>query len=230
MSYIMTAPPTPARDLRVAVVEDQPLYRQMLSMLLASIDGLTVTAEYDSVESAGALDARTIDVALLDLRLGDGDGMTLGRELRRRNPRVGVVLLSSSDAIHVLLDVPRNEAGGWGYLSKTSSLTAPALVYAIRAVAEGRNILDPAIRARREIRQQSPLIRLSARQREVLGLVAEGLTNAAIASQLGLSPRSVDAHLNAIYSLLDIHSSADRNPRVEAVRAYLAHTAPASDI
>ena len=201
----MTAPPPTVADLRVAVVEDQPLYRQMLAMLLASVDGLTVVAEY-----------------------GDGDGMTLGRELRRRNPRLGVLLLSASDAIHVLLDVPRNEAGGWGYLSKTSSLSGPALIYAIRAVAEGRNILDPAIRARREIRSQSPLSRLSARQREVLGLVAEGLTNAAIATQLGLSPRSVDAHLNATYAVLDIHSSPDRNPRVEAVRAYLAHTAPAA--
>ena len=94
----MTAPPPTVADLRVAVVEDQPLYRQMLAMLLASVDGLTVVAEYDSATAAEDLDARSVDVALLDLRLGDGDGMTLGRELRRRNPRLGVLLLSASDA------------------------------------------------------------------------------------------------------------------------------------
>ena len=224
----MTAPAASGRDISVAVVEDQPLYRQMLSMLLASVDGLRVVGEFDSVATARGFDARHADVALLDLRLGDGDGMTLGRELRRRNPHLGVLLLSASDSIHVLLDVPRAEARGWGYLSKTSSLSGPALVYAIRSVAEGRSVLDPAIRARRQVKDQSPLATLSPRQHEVLALVAEGYTSAAIAADLGLSPRSVDAHLNAVYAALGIQALPDRNPRVEAVRAYLAHTAPES--
>jgi len=222
----MTPPQTP-RDIRVAVVEDQPLYRQMLATLIATSDGFAVAGEYETAAAASEADARAIDVALLDLRLGDGDGLTVGRRLRQRNPRMGALLLSASDSTHVLLDIPRPEAQGWGYLSKTSSLSAPALLWAIRAVAEGRNVLDPEIRARREIRQQSPLATLSPRQREVLGLVAEGLTNAAIAEELGLSPRSIDAHLNAVYAELGIQARQDRNPRVEAVRAYLSYTAPA---
>ncbi len=216
-----------SRELSVAIVEDQPLYRQMLSMLISSADGLRVAGEYESVAAAASLDARTIDVALLDLRLGDGDGLSLGRRLRQRNPRIGALLLSASDSTHVLLDIPQPEAHGWGYLSKTSSLSAAALLWAIRAVAEGRTVLDPAIRARREVRAQSPLASLSARQREVLGLVAEGYTNVAIAEELGLSPRSIDAHLNAVYAGLGIQAHQDRNPRVEAVRAYLNYTAPA---
>jgi len=215
--------------VRVGIVEDQPLFRKMLSVLLDATDGLVVAGEYASAaEASQGLDARAVDVALLDLRLGDGDGLTLGRDLRRRNRSLGVLVLSASDSMHVLLEIPRHEAGGWGYLSKTSSLSAPALVFAIRSVAEGRAVLDPAIRAQREVRRQSPLAQLSARQREVLALVADGLTNSAIAVRLGISPRSVDGHLNAAYAGLGLQASPDRNPRVEAVRAYLAHTVPGS--
>ncbi|KXZ60603.1 Oxygen regulatory protein NreC [Microbacterium laevaniformans] len=123
-----------------------------------------------------------------------------------------------------LLEVPGSEAAGWGFLSKNSSLSASALVYAIRAVAAGRTVLDPAIRAQREIRRNSPLTRLSRRQREVVALVADGVTNAAIADRLGISPRSVDAHLNAASGLLGIPARRERNPRGEAVRSYLQHT------
>ena len=136
----------------------------------------------------------------------------------------GILVLSASDSISTLLEVPGSEAAGWGFLSKNSSLSASALVYAIRAVAAGRTVLDPAIRAQREIRRNSPLTRLSRRQREVVALVAEGVTNAAIAARLGISPRSVDTHLNAAYGLLGIPASRERNPRVEAVRSYLQHT------
>lgn len=217
----MTAP-TPI--LNVMVVEDQPLFREMLAVLLAEQAGLRVAAVAHNAERARLADARALDVALLDLRLPDGDGIGLGRELRRRRPGLGVLILSASDSISTLLEVPGAEAAGWGFLSKNSSLSASALVYAIRAVAAGRAVLDPAIRAQREIRRNSPLARLSARQREVVALVAEGLTNAAIAARLGISPRSVDAHLNAAYGVLGIPATRDRNPRVEAVRSYLEHT------
>lgn len=212
--------------LNVMVVEDQPLFREMLAVLLADQNGLRVAAVADSVAGARAVDMRGIHVALLDLRLPDGDGIGLGRDLRRRKPDLGVLVISASDSISTLLEVPGNEAAGWGFLSKNSSLTASALVYAIRAVAAGRAVLDPAIRAQREIRRNSPLSRLSPRQREVVALVAEGLTNAAVATRLGISPRSVDAHLNAAYAALGIPANRDRNPRVEAVRSYLQHTAP----
>lgn len=232
----MRVPPAPAPSLAAAimtgsppildvmVVEDQPLFREMLAVLLSDQNGLHVAAVASSAESARRVDIRTLDVALLDLRLPDGDGIRLGRELRQRRPRLGILVLSASDSISTLLEVPGSEAAGWGFLSKNSSLSASALVYAIRAVAAGRTVLDPAIRAQREVRRNSPLSRLSRRQREVVALVADGLTNAAIADRLGISPRSVDAHLNAAYGLLGIPASRERNPRVEAVRSYLRHT------
>lgn len=227
---IAACPPAPTTmngphpTLGVMVVEDQPLFREMLAVLLSDRNGLRVMAVADSAHRARTLDLRGVDVALLDLRLPDGDGIRLGRELRQRRPGIGILVLSASDSMSTLLEVPGNEAAGWGFLSKNSSLSASALVYAIRAVAAGRAVLDPAIRAQREVRRNSPLSRLSRRQREVVALVAEGFTNAAIADRLGISPRSVDAHLNAAYGLLGIPASRDRNPRVEAVRSYLRHT------
>jgi DNA-binding NarL/FixJ family response regulator len=211
---------------RIMVVEDQPLYRQMLTMLLSGIPDLELVGAYESAADARTVDAAAVDVALLDLHLPDGDGMSVGRALRAANPRIGIVLLSASDQMHTLLELPRAEADGWSYLSKTSSLGAAALLHAIRQSSQGRSVLDPAIRAERDIRADGPLAALSRRQREVLALVADGLTNTAIAERLALSSRSVDAHLAAVYAALGIHADGDRNPRVDAVRAFLAHTAP----
>jgi DNA-binding NarL/FixJ family response regulator len=109
----------------------------MLAVLLADQNGLRVRAVASSTESARHVDVRTLDVALIDLRLPDGDGIRLGRELRLRRPGLGILVLSASDSISTLLDVPGSEAAGWGFLSKNSSLSASALVYAIRAVAAG---------------------------------------------------------------------------------------------
>lgn len=215
------------RAVRVAVVEDQPLYRQMLALLLSSLPDLRVVAVCPDAGSARTqLDAGVLDVVLLDLRLPDGDGMSIGRELRRRNPRLGIVVLSSADSMHALLELADSESSGWSYLSKTSSLSAPALVRAIKQTAQGRMVLDPVLTQQRRARADGPLSAVSPRQFEIIELMAEGLTNAAIAERLSLSRRSVDAHVNALYSTLGIRSTADRNPRVEVVRAYLTHTAP----
>jgi DNA-binding NarL/FixJ family response regulator len=212
--------------LRVAVVEDQPLYRQMLGLLLSGAPGVEVTGVHPNASIALAeIDAARTDVVLLDLRLPDGDGISVGRELRRRSMRIGVVILSSSDSIHALLELTDTEAHGWSYLSKTSSLSAPSLLAAIRATARGHAVLDPALTRDRVPRANSPLASLSPRQREVLALMAEGLTNAAIAEDLGLSRRSVDSHVDAIYTTLGLRSNHAHNPRVDAVRAYLAHSA-----
>lgn len=214
------------KDLRLAVVDDQPLYRQMLTSLLRSVPGVRSVVEASSLAEARLkLRPEELDVAIIDIELGDGDGIELGRELRARAPELAIVLLSAVDAMHRFLRLDRSEARGWSYLSKTSSLSAAALLTAIRATADGRTVLDPALVAARTARRNSPVATLSRRQYEVLTGLASGLTNAAIAERLGIAVRSVDNHVNALYASLGVRSDGSRNPRVEATLQFLQHTA-----
>jgi DNA-binding NarL/FixJ family response regulator len=213
------------RDLRLAVVDDQPLYRQMLTSMLRTVPGVRSVVEASSVaEARERLQPASLDVAILDIELGDGDGIELGRELRAGDPELAVVLLSAVDSMHRFLRLGRAEVRGWSYLSKSSSLSSAALMTAIRATLEGRTVLDPALVAARTARRSSPVDALSRRQYEVLGALASGLTNAAIAERLGIAVRSVDNHVNALYGALGLRSDGSRNPRVEATLLFLEHT------
>ena len=218
----------------MAVVEDQALFRQLLVTGLDAAAGVSVAAAAADVASArrtllheGTDPAvRAIDVAVLDVQLGDGSGIDLGIELRAANPGIGIVLLSATDSLDVLLDLPRTMTHGWSYLSKTSALSLPALLRAIEVSAEGRSVFDPELVARRRPRRGTGLSRLSARQYEVLRLLAEGLSNAGIASRLGLAPRSVDNHIAGIYAELGLASGGVVNPRVAAALRFLDESAP----
>lgn len=207
------------RSVRVLVVEGQPLLRDLLARLIDQQSGMRAVALCDSARTAIEATERAIDVALIGPHVPGGGGVPLGEALRARSSRLGIVVLAAPEA----RDRPAEDAAGWAVLSKNLSLTSPALIYALRSVAAGRRVLDPAIRAESVEWRESPLCRLTARQREVLALVAEGLSNTAIAGRLALSPRSVEAHLRAAYAVLGVGSDSARNARVDAVRAYLAH-------
>lgn len=212
-------------SVRVAIVEDQPLYRQMLQNLLQTVPGFDVRGVAGGVaEAQEVIDASALDVALLDLHLPDGNGLDLGRALQRTNPSLAVLLLSSDDHMHVLLDLPEAQQERWSYLSKTSSLSAQALVAAVRSTAQGRAVLDRSLVERRNARTNGRLAVLSTRQLQILALLAEGLTNAAIAQRLELAHRSVENHVNAVYAALGLTGSSDHNPRVRAVRMFLAES------
>jgi len=213
------------RELRLAVVDDQPLYRQMLASLLRGVPGVRSVVEASSAaEARRRIRPAEVDVAVIDIELGDGDGIELGRELRAADPELAVVLLSAVDSMHRFLRLGRAEVRGWSYLSKTSSLTSGALMTAIRATLDGRTVLDPALVAARTARRSSPVDALSRRQYEVLVALSSGLTNAAIADRLGIAVRSVDNHVNALYGALGLRSDGARNPRVDATLLFLEHT------
>jgi DNA-binding NarL/FixJ family response regulator len=212
------------KRVRIAVVEDQPLFREMLTGLLRSVPEFEVVATAGSVSDAASFPA-DLDVALLDITLPDGDGLSLGRRLQDDNPDLAIVLLSAVDRLGTLLEIPTERRQRWSYLSKTSSLSATALVSAVRACAGGRSILDRELVERRRMRPRGRLAALSPRQFEVLALLAEGLTNTAIARRMSLADRSVDNHVNAVYSALGIGGDQERNPRVSAVRIFLEETA-----
>ena len=219
-------PPAP-RHLRVALVEDQPLFRSMLERTLAGSGDLEVVAAVGTVtEARRLLQPGVADVVVLDIDLPDGNGIALGVVLRREQPDLGVLLLSAHDAMELLLDLPDDVASGWCYLSKTSTTSEQALLHAVRAAAAGETVLDPALLDRVAPRAGSAVARLTQRQYEVLRLLAEGLSNAGIAQRLSIAEKSVQNHVNAVYATLGIDAAPGRNPRVTAALRLLEETGP----
>lgn len=213
------------RAVRVAVVEDHTLFRSMLDHVVTSTDGLHLTVSCATVTQARAqITPGSIDVALLDVDLPDGNGIALGVLLCRADPKVSIVLLSAQDALGLMLDLPRDVAGSWSYLSKTSTMDSDALVHAIKVAAEGGSTLDPALLRRMRPRVGTKVAQLTARQYAVLRLLASGLSNAGIAHELEITEKSVQNHVNAVYATLGIDASPERNPRVTAALRLIEET------
>lgn len=211
------------QPIRVAIVEDQALYREMVGTTLGQRPEIEIVAT-----ASGAHEARElihpgeVDVAVLDVNLLDGNGIALGIQLRRADPHIGILLLSSQDVMELLLDLPADVRRGWSYLSKNSALSVNSLVHAIQSTAAGSTVLDPELLRNARRREGSTLSRLSDRQYEVLRMVSTGYSNAVVAEKLGLAVRSVEAHLGMIYATLDIPDG--HNARVTAVLRLIEET------
>lgn len=218
----------PPDFLRVALVEDQPLFRAMLARTLDHHDDAfkVVLQTGTAAETLRNLLPGLADVAVLDIDLPDGNGISLGVQLRRAQPQLGILLLSAHDAMDLLLDLPPDVAHGWCYLSKTSSTSEETLVGALRAAAAGHTVLDPALLAKATPRAGSSVAKLTDRQFGVLRLLAEGLSNSGIGERLGITEKSVQNHVNALYATLGIDADSRRNPRVSAALRLLEETGP----
>jgi DNA-binding NarL/FixJ family response regulator len=211
--------------IRLGIVEDQPLFRSMLEFTLASVEGIKVVAAVGTVrEAEQRLTPGAVDVALLDIDLPDGNGIALGVILRRKQPGLGILLLSAQDSMDLLLDLPPDVRNGWSYLSKTSSTSTATLVAAVRASAAGETTLDSALIDRKKPRAGTAVARLTDRQYAVLRLLAQGRSNAGIGEGLGITEKSVQNHINAIYGTLEIDTDPTRNPRVSAALRLLEET------
>ena len=217
---------TQAHDpIRLGIVEDQPLFRSMLEFTLASVEGIKVVAAVGTVrEAEQRLTPGVVDVALLDIDLPDGNGIALGVILRRKQPGLCILLLSAQDSMDLLLDLPPDVRNGWSYLSKTSSTSTATLVAAVRASAAGETTLDSALIDRKKPRAGTAVARLTDRQYAVLRLLAQGRSNAGIGEGLGITEKSVQNHINAIYGTLEIDTDPTRNPRVSAALRLLEET------
>lgn len=197
----------------------------MLTALIGAHPTTTVV-----VSAAGSSEARAkispgaADIAILDVELLDGNGVALGVALRRRDPRLAILLLSAHDVMDLVLRLPADVAGSWSYLSKSSSLTMEVLIRTLWATAQGQVVLDPELVDVSRARRGSELAKLTDRQVEVLRLVAQGLSNQAVADSLHLSIRSVEGHLKLIYESLGISSATALNARVVATLAFLRDT------
>lgn len=196
-------------DARISllIVDDHPVVRDGLRGMFASAPGFTVVGEaangVEALDRAAALDP---DVILMDLRMPGGGGVDAIAELTRRRSRARVLVLTTYDTDSDTL--PAIEAGATGYLLKDAP--REDLFTAVRATAEGRTVLSPAVASRlvSAVRAPAPADSLSAREREVLVLVARGTSNREIARELFISEATVKTHLTHVYAKLGVKDRA----------------------
>ena len=214
--------------LRVVLAEDNALLREGLARLIEREPDLELVGAATDLPSLLTLvAAEAPDVVVTDIRMpptGTDEGVQAAVLLRDEHPRIGVVVLSQYVEPAYALALLGEGSSGRAYLLKERVADVDELVRAIHEVAAGRSVIDPTVvealvSARR---QRSPLEHLTARELEVLGQMATGRTNAAIAAELVLSERAVEKHTNSIFSKLGLSEEKDVNRRVKAVLLYLA--------
>jgi DNA-binding NarL/FixJ family response regulator len=212
--------------VRVVVAEDLFLLRDGLTRLLAA-HGFEIVASVDNASALlSALLERQPDVAVVDVRLPPGladDGLQAALAARRQVPGLPVLLLSQYVEQLYAREMLADQAGAVGYLLKDRVFNDDQFVDAIRTVAGGGTVMDPEVVSKllgRRSRDE-PISRLSAREREVLELMAEGRSNTAIAQRLFTTEKAVGKHTTSIFTKLGLSASEDDNRRVLAVLAYL---------
>jgi DNA-binding NarL/FixJ family response regulator len=212
--------------VRVVVAEDLFLLRDGLVRLLGA-HGFEIAAAVDDAPGlAAALIDERPDVGIVDVRLPPtftDDGLRAALRARREVPGLPVLVLSQYVEQLYARELLADHAGGVGYLLKDRVFNDDQFVDAVRTVAGGGTVMDPEVVTKllgRRARQE-PLARLSAREREVLELMAQGRSNSAIAQRLFVTEKAVSKHSTNIFSKLDLALSDDDNRRVLAVLAYL---------
>jgi DNA-binding NarL/FixJ family response regulator len=216
--------------IRVVLAEDSFLLRESVQRLLSTEPDLEVVAaceDYDSLMAA--VEAESPDVVLTDIRMpptGTDEGVRAAAELRALHPEIGVVVLSQYAEPAYALALLEEGSQGRAYLLKERVSDLDQLAGAIRQVADGGSVIDPAVVdalvAARARPADSPVDRLTPRERETLAEMAQGKNNAAIAASLVLSERAVEKHINSIFSKLDLSEEPDVHRRVKAVLLFLA--------
>jgi len=212
--------------MRVVIADDELLLRQGVARLLSDA-GIDVIATVDTADALLERVALTRpDVALVDVRMPPShrdEGIVAAREIRATHPEIGVLVLShyleSTYALRLLEDQPER----CGYLLKERVSDLAILIDALTRITEGACVIDPTIvkQRRGKPRDPGPLDTLTERERDVLAAMAEGYSNEAIARQLFLSPKTVEANIHRLLRKLGITESPDSNRRVLAVLTYL---------
>ena len=199
--------------LRVAIVDDHPMFRMGLAVAIAEMDGIEVAGEAEGADEVAALVSKAApDVVLLDVRLGDGSGLEVNRWLAAHHPGIRVIILTMSEDHDTALTALRD--GASGYLVKGAD--PERLEHALRAAAAGDVVLDHDMAravtdlalTRRQGAASRPFGELTQREFDVLDLVAQGLDNHAIARRLVLSPKTVRNHMSNVLTKLHV---ADRS-------------------
>ena len=215
--------------MRVVVADDSVLLREGVVRLLEE-NGFDVVGQAgDAEDLIRKVRAHKPDVAVVDIRMpptNTDDGLRAALEIRAELPDTGVLVLSQYVEEGYALDLVGESAGGVGYLLKDRVADAGVLRNALEQLVGGGTVIDSAMAERlvEAKRQAAVLATATVRERQVLALIAEGLSNAAIAERLVLSEKTVEVHVGHLLKDLGIEIDADSNRRVLAVLAYLRAT------
>ena len=220
--------------MRVVIAEDFALLRDGLIRLLSAHDFDVVKAVEDGPSVVPALIGHRPDVAVVDVRLPPtftNEGLVAAIEVRRQVPGLPILILSQYVEPLYARELLSDGIGGVGYLLKDRVMDVSQFVDAVRQVAGGGTVMDPEVISQLLVKRAAdePFTRLTLREREVLALIAEGRSNAAVAANLFVSEKAISKHIASIFTKLDLPPSEDDNRRVMAVLAYLnsrtAHSA-----
>jgi DNA-binding NarL/FixJ family response regulator len=220
----------PRERIRVVVADDSYLMRESLTAMLAAepeVELVSVCSNGKELEAAVA--AERPAVVIVDIRMppsGADEGVRVANRLRESHPDTGVLVLSQYAEATYALALLESGSARRAYLLKERIRDKGELIRAITTVARGGSVIDPEIvdvliQARARV-ARSPLAELTPRERQLLGEIAEGKSNAAIAESLVLSKRAVEKHVNAIFSKLNLRDAQDVSRRVKAALLYLA--------
>jgi DNA-binding NarL/FixJ family response regulator len=212
--------------MRIVIADDAVLLREGAARLLEEAGHQVVAQAGDADELLRKVRAHRPDVAIIDVRMPPDnidDGLRAALTIREELPEIGILVLSQYVEDRYLGKLLDRGADSVGYLLKDRIADVERLADAVERVAAGGSVLDPEVVAQMlgRSRDQGPLDSLTAREREVLGLMAEGRTNRAIAAELFLSERAVERHVTSIFGKLDLPTTELDHRRVLAVLAHL---------
>ena len=212
--------------MRVVIADDSTLLREGMARLLADAGFEVAGQAADATQLLRLVGAGQPDVAIVDIRMPPtrtDEGLKAADDIRARHPGVGVLILSEHLEPHYAVRLVEAHSGGMGYLLKDRVSDVASFTDAVRRVADGQFVIDPAIVAQLVGRRRppNPLDELTPRELEVLGLMAEGRSNKSICDKLFLSANTVETHVRNILSKLQLEETPVDNRRVLAVITYL---------
>ena len=212
--------------MRLVIADDSVLLREGMARLLEDAGFEVVGQAGDAEDLLRKVRAHKPDAAIVDVRMpptNTDEGIRAAQEIKAELPDVGVLVLSQYVEEAYARELLADDAAGVGYLLNDRVSDIEALAEAVRRVAAGGSALDPEVVSSMlgRAREDDPLEALTPREREVLGLMAEGRSNSAIASRLVVTDRAVEKHVTSIFSKLDLDATPEDHRRVLAVLAFL---------